>query len=96
MAEAGIDQAAATGVAVARWMGWRIDRRIERQHGIPRGLPYLTGFVTFHEIEGQTQLRLNMGSRSNSPAILRKWSQSQTTLKAKRNMPPSIRGRRVR
>jgi len=55
MAEAGIDQAAATGLAVARWMGWRIDRRIKRQHGVLRGLPYLMGLVTFHESNGQTQ-----------------------------------------
>ena len=47
---------ALNGPADARWMGWTIDRRIERQQGIPRGLPYLTGFVALHEIEGQTQL----------------------------------------
>ncbi len=39
--------------AVARWMGWRIDRRTEREMGIPRGLPYLTGFVTHCEIEAE-------------------------------------------
>ena len=36
--------------AVERWMGWRIGRRIERETGIPRDLPYLTGFVTHMEI----------------------------------------------
>ena len=28
-----------------QWMGWTIGRTTSRQHGIPRGLPYLTGFV---------------------------------------------------
>jgi hypothetical protein len=36
--------------AVARWMGWRIDRRTSRDTGIPAGLPYLTGFATHFEI----------------------------------------------
>ena len=31
--------------AIRRWQGWRIDRKIERDHGIPAGLPYLTGWV---------------------------------------------------
>ena len=43
----------AIDAAVARWMGWRIDRRTEREMGIPRGLPYLTGFVTHCEIEAE-------------------------------------------
>lgn len=38
-----LNQAIAT--AVARWMGWRIDRRTAKEYGIPRKLPYLTGFV---------------------------------------------------
>ena len=36
--------------AVARWMGWTIGRQTSKQHGIPRGLPYLTGFVIHCEI----------------------------------------------
>jgi len=40
----------AIDAAVARWMGWRINRRTEREMGIPRGLPYLTGFATHFEI----------------------------------------------
>jgi hypothetical protein len=32
----------AMNAAIVRWMGWRIDRRTEREDGIPRGLPYLT------------------------------------------------------
>jgi len=27
------------------WMGWRIDRHISSDYGIPVGLPYLLGFV---------------------------------------------------
>ena len=26
-------------------MGWKIDRQTAKQYGIPKGLPYLTGFV---------------------------------------------------
>src|SRR5215204_271562 len=40
---------AAIDSAVARWMRRRIDRRIEDELGIPRGLPYLTGFVCMHQ-----------------------------------------------
>ncbi len=35
----------AIGSAIRRWQGWRIDRQTERDHGIPAGLPYLTGWV---------------------------------------------------
>jgi hypothetical protein len=31
--------------AIRRWQGWRIDRKTERDHGIPAWLPYLTGWV---------------------------------------------------
>jgi hypothetical protein len=31
--------------ATQRWMGWTIGRQTSKQYGIPRGLPYLTGFV---------------------------------------------------
>ena len=41
--EAGID------TAIARWMGWTIDRRA-REYGIPHGLPYLIGLVTQYQI----------------------------------------------
>jgi len=40
----------AIDAAVARWMGWRIDRRTCRDTGIPAGLPYLTGFAAHFEI----------------------------------------------
>ena len=31
--------------ATQRWMDWKIGRQTSKQHGIPQGLPYLTGFV---------------------------------------------------
>ena len=37
--------------AVTQWMGWRIGRATSRDYGIPRGLPYLTGFVIQCEID---------------------------------------------
>jgi hypothetical protein len=40
----------AINAAVDRWMTWTINRRTSRQTGIPRGLPYLVGFVTDCEI----------------------------------------------
>ena len=36
---------AAIGSAIRRWQDWRIDRKTEREHGIPSGLPYLTGWA---------------------------------------------------
>jgi hypothetical protein len=35
----------AIDAATRKWMGWTIDRHTSRNYGIPRGLPYLTGFV---------------------------------------------------
>jgi hypothetical protein len=35
----------AIDAATQRWMGWTIGRQASREHGIPHGLPYLTGFV---------------------------------------------------
>jgi hypothetical protein len=31
--------------ATQRWMTWSISRQTSKQYGIPKGLPYLTGFV---------------------------------------------------
>jgi hypothetical protein len=45
----------ATEAAVARWMGWRIDRRTYHEEGIPAGLPYLTGWVTHFQILDEMQ-----------------------------------------
>ena len=36
--------------ATQRWMGWTIGRQTSKQYGIPRGLPYLVGFVIHCEI----------------------------------------------
>jgi hypothetical protein len=41
----GKDLDAALDAAVTQWMGWTIGRQTSRETGIPRGLPYLTGFV---------------------------------------------------
>ena len=41
--------------AIARWTGWRIDRRTNREEGIPAGLPYLTGWVTHFQILDEMQ-----------------------------------------
>jgi hypothetical protein len=35
----------AIDAAITEWMGWTIGRQASKQYGIPRGLPYLTGFV---------------------------------------------------
>ena len=36
--------------ATGRWMDWTIGRQTSKDYGIPRGLPYLTGFVIHCEI----------------------------------------------
>ncbi len=45
MAGCNIGLEPAISSAIRRWQGWRIDRKTEREHGIPAGLPYLTGWV---------------------------------------------------
>ena len=40
----------AISAATQQWMGWTIGRQTSKQYGIPRGLPYLTGFVIHCEI----------------------------------------------
>ena len=42
---AGSDLPDAIDAATQRWMAWTIGRQAHRDYGIPRGLPYLTGFV---------------------------------------------------
>ncbi len=44
----------AINAAVTRWMDWTISRRTARETEIPRGLPYLAGFVTHFEILRET------------------------------------------
>ena len=51
----GVPLAAAIDAAIDRWMGWRIDRRTSRDEGIPRGLPYLTGWVAHFQILDEMQ-----------------------------------------
>ena len=41
---------AAIAAAIRKWQGWRISRAIEREDGIPAGLPYLTGWVQCHAV----------------------------------------------
>ena len=36
--------------ATQRWMGWTIGRQTSKDYGIPRGMPYLVGFVIHCEI----------------------------------------------
>ncbi len=40
----------AIDAAIARWMGWRIDRKTSRETGIPHRLPYLTGLASHFAI----------------------------------------------
>ncbi len=47
---AGHDLAKAIEAATRKWMTWTIGRRTSRDYGIPRGLPYLAGFVIHAEI----------------------------------------------
>ena len=44
---------AAIDAAITHWMGWTISRNTARETGIPKGLPYLTGFVTHFAIEAE-------------------------------------------
>ena len=41
----GLAMDAAVTKAITKWMDWRIGRITARETGIPRGMPYLTGFV---------------------------------------------------
>ncbi|MBK8174794.1 MAG: hypothetical protein IPK66_05845 [Rhodospirillales bacterium] len=50
---AGLGLSAAIDATVERWMGWSIGKQTEREHGIPRDLPYLTGWVMNCEIEAE-------------------------------------------
>ena len=51
---AGKALASAINAATATWMEWRISVRTAYETGIPRGLPYLTGYVLNAEIEADT------------------------------------------
>ena len=36
--------------AIDTWMKWKIDRKTEREHGIPKGVPYLWGWINHFAI----------------------------------------------
>ncbi|WP_210879803.1 hypothetical protein [Roseovarius autotrophicus] len=40
-----IDSETAIRSAIRTWQDWRISRQLERDEGIPEGLPYLTGWA---------------------------------------------------
>ena len=46
----GATLADAINAATRRWMSWTIGRSTSKQYDIPKGLPYLTGFVIHCEI----------------------------------------------
>ena len=50
---AGLDLTAATEAAIARWMGWTLDRQTAREIAMPKGLPYLKGFVLYFSLQAQ-------------------------------------------
>jgi hypothetical protein len=40
----------AINAATQQWMAWTVGRQTARDYGIPRGMPYLTGFVIHCEV----------------------------------------------
>jgi hypothetical protein len=42
--------------AIGQYQLWRITSRMEREHGIPAGLPYLTGWAQHYAIEAEEAL----------------------------------------
>lgn len=44
----------AIDAATRQWMGWTIGRQTSKDYGIPRGLPYLTGFVIHYAIADES------------------------------------------
>ncbi len=46
----GHDIKQAIEAAITRWMDWTVGLQTSKQFGIPRGLPYLTGFVIHCEV----------------------------------------------
>ena len=43
----------AIAAAITKWIGWVNGRATAREYGIPRGLPYLTGFIMHATIEAE-------------------------------------------
>jgi hypothetical protein len=52
---AGKGVAEAIDAATVRWMAWRISPRTAHETGIPRGLPYLTGFALQAAIDADSE-----------------------------------------
>ena len=50
---AGLDLTAAIEAAIVRWMGWTINRETAREISMPKGLPYLKGFVLYFSLKAQ-------------------------------------------
>jgi hypothetical protein len=50
---AGLDLMAAIEAAITRWMGWTLDRQTAREISMPKGLPYLKGFVLSFSLQAQ-------------------------------------------
>jgi hypothetical protein len=50
---AGVDLTAAIEAAITRWMGWTINREMAREIAMPKGLPYLKGFVLHFSLKAQ-------------------------------------------
>ncbi|MBI3144763.1 MAG: hypothetical protein HYZ18_05745, partial [Pseudogulbenkiania sp.] len=44
----------AIDAATRQWMSWKIGRQTSKDYGIPRGLPYLIGFVIHCEITDES------------------------------------------
>ena len=54
-ASSGMPVELATENAIEKWQGWKIDSKTSREHGIPAGLPYLTGWVGHFEIAADAE-----------------------------------------
>ena len=50
---AGLDLRAAIEAAITRWMSWTLDRQTAREIAMPKGLPYLKGFVLYFSLQAQ-------------------------------------------
>jgi len=48
---AGLDLTASIDAAIGRWMGWTINRETAREIAMPKGLPYLKGFVLYFSLQ---------------------------------------------
>lgn len=51
---AGLDLSEAIEAAITRWMGWTINREAACEIAMPKGLPYLKGFVLYFSLKAHT------------------------------------------